>query len=78
LDRRRSPVGLPRERLGSSRILRAKPDNEALAAPKLYIVRANKPLGLGHGLMVVVAREPFATCEMPVVTDDVRPIFSHP
>jgi hypothetical protein len=74
----RLTIGMRRERLGSSRILRAKPDNEALAAPKLYIVRASKPPGLGHGLIVFVASELLATCEMPVVTNDVRPIFRHP
>jgi hypothetical protein len=54
-----------------------KPDDEALAAPKLYIVTVNQLLRPSDGLAVIGTTEGSKTREMAVGPDEVCSILCH-
>jgi hypothetical protein len=54
-----------------------KPDDEALAAPKLYIVTVHQLLCPSGGFVVIGATERAETRKMPIVADDVGPVLVH-
>jgi hypothetical protein len=56
----------------------AKPDNEAVTVPDLYVATVQKLLGLGDGLAIVLANHLLKSKEMIVVPDDISPILCHP
>jgi hypothetical protein len=53
------------------------PEDEALAAPKLYIVTVNETLSLGYSFIVAPAGETFEANKMTVDADNVGPVLCH-
>jgi hypothetical protein len=55
-----------------------KPNDQAVAAPKLDVVPVDKASRLGDRLGIVGANQGLISYEMTVGPDGIRPIFRHP
>jgi hypothetical protein len=55
-----------------------QPNDKAIPAPELYVLAVNQTPGLLDCFGVTRTRQPFEPHEMPVVANEIRPIFSHP